>query len=676
VSFNIGRIRTPYEPRNAAWSRYSLPTTNSESFVDGSYKMCHRDSGCMFTMRRAKDENREYNSDRKGKRRLGEKLKPIQQVHQDEADADDTDDDWVPKEDEEENEPLEYDSDHELTESVSEQEDGDAVAGTIHQTEHEISDRKCMRQFWMESLLEDKEARERLHADSERYCAWYRGVPSYVSPLPDQVVEDEMFPLFYPGRDDASEHGSDASFECAEHVESSKEWKSAKLNHWHNGKRGYHNGRDVEHIAGPRCEDWNGYSGYDISVEEMRGCQTAQCLVRKPRGLKFEPLPDDQDFEKDGDFFLSGLTDHMPSRDSGFPQLTPARHNCDEPHAENCMWSPEVAHDYALPFHPSCFEIFNRTTLHLYGHANVNALTSWWSLDAGYDEFHRFPRDPNVSKCAQQDWFHHRGTAYLVANPLFVPRLSVILEAAIDRSSNFSPQHSAFQVLHSDKSVNDPFHLLPTELLFEILDQLPSKDIASLRLSSRVLSGIPISYFRKLILRDMPWLWEAWGTPGGTLTQMPYSSWTTITAYDAKLKMRKSESELAGLSDYVDIVKQEMPELAHQVDEDFARRYQEIVAARKRKFILDEQDRTPFYLPPNETNYFTLYTLITRHWSELQGLQNRRRIWTDCEEILRRVEAYRKEGKVDEKGITEELQEVVRQRLTREFAEMPTINLA
>jgi hypothetical protein len=44
-----------------------------------------------------------------------------------------------------------------------------------------------------------------------------------------------MFPLYYPGRDDASEHNSDASIECAEHVELSQKWKSAKL------KRRYYN---------------------------------------------------------------------------------------------------------------------------------------------------------------------------------------------------------------------------------------------------------------------------------------------------------------------------------------------------------------------------------------------------------------------------------------------------
>ena len=60
-----------------------------------------------------------------------------------------------------------------------------------------------------------------------------------------------------------------------------------------------------EHIAGPACGHKGGYSGHRISVEEMRGCTTLQCLVRKPDG--WHPEDDDEGFEREGRHFLSGL---------------------------------------------------------------------------------------------------------------------------------------------------------------------------------------------------------------------------------------------------------------------------------------------------------------------------------------------------------------------------------
>jgi len=42
-----------------------------------------------------------------------------------------------------------------------------------------------------------------------------------------------------------------------------------------------------------------------------------------------------------------------------------------------------------------------------------------------------------------------------------------------------------------------------------IIDYIPSKDIANLKSASRVFSHISMIVFRRLVLQDMPWLWEA-----------------------------------------------------------------------------------------------------------------------------------------------------------------------
>jgi hypothetical protein len=74
-----------------------------------------------------------------------------------------------------------------------------------------------------------------------------------------------------------------------------------------------------EHFAGPGCIHQHGYSGYLIGADEMKGCNVLQCLFRKEPG--WTPEPDDQAFELSGNYYLSGLSGHVPSRDASFPLL-------------------------------------------------------------------------------------------------------------------------------------------------------------------------------------------------------------------------------------------------------------------------------------------------------------------------------------------------------------------
>ena len=80
-----------------------------------------------------------------------------------------------------------------------------------------------------------------------------------------------------------------------------------------------------------------------------------------------------------------------------------------------------------------------------------------------------------------------------------------------------------------------------------------SKDIANLRLASRAFRQIPIIQFRRFVIEEMPWLWEA-------------------------------------------------------VD-----------------------------FPIAETDWYRLYRMVKFCWVDLKGLKNRRRIWKDVEEIVRRI---------------------------------------
>lgn len=99
---------------------------------------------------------------------------------------------------------------------------------------------------------------------------------------------------------------------------------------------GGHDPEELEHIPGPNCTEARAYSGNRISLEEMRGCRTAQFLVHKS-SAKGEWKPDGlhEPWETSQDWFLSGVCDGMESRDSGFPSVWPARGGVESVQTDN-----------------------------------------------------------------------------------------------------------------------------------------------------------------------------------------------------------------------------------------------------------------------------------------------------------------------------------------------------
>ena len=51
-------------------------------------------------------------------------------------------------------------------------------------------------------------------------------------------------------------------------------------------------------------------------------------------------------------------------------------------------------------------------------------------------------------------------------------------------------------------------------------------------------------------------------------------------------------------------------------------------------------------LPVGETDWHELYCMTKHCWLGLKGLQNRKRIWKDIEEIMGKIAKYREEGKI------------------------------
>ncbi|GKU20984.1 unnamed protein product [Fusarium langsethiae] len=258
---------------------------------------------------------------------------------------------------------------------------------------------------------------------------------------------------------------------------------------------------DVEHIPGPDCGQCAAYNGHRISVEAMKGCNTFQCLVYKPQG--WQTQADDDEFEAKGDYLLSGLGDEMPSRDIDWPTVFPQRHGADSPRADPCIWDLDEANEYAMPFHPTCLEIFKRVSLHRYSVVNIHGLTQWWRIENTYRDFHDFPREKVVKDGQEQWWNHGLGNEYLVANPCLIPGLEPLLQSCQDLDT--SDSEPILTTIATEASNNDPFSKLPLEIRHCILVHLDFQDVVNLRLTSRLFLQLPNPVLYELTIRHTPW---------------------------------------------------------------------------------------------------------------------------------------------------------------------------
>jgi hypothetical protein len=404
-----------------------------------------------------------------------------------------------------------------------------------------------------------------------------------------------------------------------------------------------------EHIAGPNCTHLSGYNGNRISVEEMRGCCTFQYLCPKP--ASWQPQSDDEAFEteKDFDFFLSGLTDHVTSRDEPYTDVFPPRHECRLPHGDNVFWSQEEAAVTAMPFHPTCLEVYKRASLFRFGKIDIKALVDWYRLEADLTHFSRdFPRHEAVKRGNEQWWRHIRGDEWLAANPCFVPALPPIFE----RVKDFHPVERGYhrEVFDVNRVQSRPmreyqpgdvFARLSFELRLEVLSYLGSRDIANLRLVTRVFRQLPQSLFHQLLLREAPWLWETW-------CPLPYSCWAAnsrskLERVDKMLHEQQSDLEnwhMRVLSEGVSTNENEAAILALRT-----KGTPRIQAMEEEVKQLYQPHDVPM-LPRPGTNWYQLFLEITRQWGSLKGLRNRERIWADCNYILDRIEAHRTAGRI------------------------------
>lgn len=377
--------------------------------------------------------------------------------------------------------------------------------------------------------------------------------------------------------------------------------------------RDFRLGRDeefVEHIAGPHCEHRRGYNGNAISVEEMRLSTTVQCIVEKKSqahdGLpEWSSEPDDEDFERESEYFLSGLGNKCGSWEDD-TTVEPQRHGFND-------LNPMHTEGFAmgdLAFHPHCLEMYKRVSSLRLGRVDIAAFADWW--DRGGEDVY-LPDHPAVDAASNQYWTFNEGDEYLAANPLEIPALTSILESA-RRPPSYDARSSPFDAgsttTTTTTTTTDPISNLPSELRDMVLSYLPSKDIANLRLASKTFRYLPNTLWHDLLQKEMPWIWETW-----TDQPYPYMSCTTKRELQERRQAGKPAIRLARGGEATSRQKQ----LVAQADAEFR---------RPREVRRLERLRTDWYY---------LYCRIRREWGNINGLQNRERIWKCVEYVVRRV---------------------------------------
>jgi hypothetical protein len=362
--------------------------------------------------------------------------------------------------------------------------------------------------------------------------------------------------------------------------------------------------------------------------------KTQQNWVSEPHdhdfeNRKFDPKLDFdlEMYKSQPQFFLSGLADVKPT---SLNMMLPRRHGTY--HIGGLQ--PELGNQ-VIAFHPTCFDILLRFGWDNLEDMELSLLVRWLSIRISLQlPYHA---DVRQSYANGNMWHHSPALEYLAANPLFVPRLSSIFEAAVQNHPSFSTHSGAFTspevATNPDNSVattQDPFNLLPLELGLQILGYLVPKDIANLRLSTRAFRQLPIFFFRKLILEEMPWLWEVW-------SDKPPYIWATVP-FAVLEEQRKSLDEVEEACEiYLEVIEEEMPELLPKWKDAVEHILNNVRVAQPdlvAECYAEATRDVVVSLPADKTNWYQLYADIKRHWDELKGLQNRKRIWGEIERFI------------------------------------------
>lgn len=191
----------------------------------------------------------------------------------------------------------------------------------------------------------------------------------------------------------------------------------------------------------------------------------------------------------------------------------------------------------------------------------------------------------------------------------------------------------------------DPFLTLPTELTDAVLELLDAVDVASLRLAG-CIQYLPLSHWRDVFRKEMPWLWEIYDD-----VEPSFWATTSLGAIQAEKLQRDEVGKKLFKRQlfHQTVIDKEFPGIWEEYVKDKPWLVQDPTEVYDEPYAIPELSRykAPKIPEEKEINWCKAFREISLHGLEIKGLRNRKRIWEDVEEILRRIERFRKEGHME-----------------------------
>lgn len=284
--------------------------------------------------------------------------------------------------------------------------------------------------------------------------------------------------------------------------------------------------------------------------------------------------------------------------------------------------------EWGTPVHPSCFHIFKQLSLERLGKVDIDGLRQLWLQIEDYCiRFPDFPEPPDVRMVSEQFYCCVPGTEYLVAHPMRIPGLLDLIQSCHDEG------HAASDVVfatgRSRTHSIDPFAALSPELKLMLVLQLSRRDVANLRLSSRSFQQLSQSYFHRLVLSEMPWIfWDIETLPPKQIDW--HKLWCRLSAADGG--SHTDEDERDWLQD-AEWPERHWNKLFDRLTPDELKRFGILPLKSGQSKVSDKQQA-------KMKDVATERKKAGRQWpkaTELKGLRNRRRIYGDVQEIIRRI---------------------------------------
>ena len=162
------------------------------------------------------------------------------------------------------------------------------------------------------------------------------------------------------------------------------------------------------------------------------------------------------------------------------------------------------------PNHGTNIRRFKFMSIQRFGAVDIDGLWELRKAKCSGPRFTGFDERNDMLRVRGRWHQHIPGTEYLAANPIVIPKLTRLIQSCANASSDV-----VFSQLISSAPTQDLFASLSPELRIMVLESLGPRDVANLRLSSREFSQLPQAYFKHLIKKEMPWVWEAHDTQFG-----------------------------------------------------------------------------------------------------------------------------------------------------------------